>query len=30
LADFFENAAVGIHWMGPDGHLIRAGVTQGR
>lgn len=24
LADFFENAAVGLHWMGPDGTILRA------
>ncbi|HSE37686.1 MAG TPA: ATP-binding protein, partial [Blastocatellia bacterium] len=24
LADFFENAAVGLHWMGPDGKILRA------
>ena len=24
LADFFENAAVGLHWVGPDGTIIRA------
>jgi PAS domain S-box-containing protein len=24
LADFFENAAVGLHWVGPDGIILRA------
>jgi PAS domain S-box-containing protein len=24
LADFFENAPVGLHWAGPDGHIERA------
>jgi PAS domain S-box-containing protein len=24
LADFFENAAVGLHWIGPDGIILRA------
>lgn len=24
LADFFENAAVGLHWVGPDGRILRA------
>jgi PAS domain S-box-containing protein len=24
LAEFFENAAVGLHWMGPDGTILRA------
>jgi PAS domain S-box-containing protein len=24
LSDFFENAAVGLHWVGPDGKIIRA------
>ncbi len=24
LADFFENANVGLHWIGPDGIIIRA------
>lgn len=23
LADFFENAAVGLHWVGPDGTILR-------
>lgn len=24
LADFFDNATVGLHWVGPDGTIIRA------
>ena len=24
LADFFENATVGLHWVGPDGVILRA------
>ena len=24
LADFFENAAIGLHWVGPDGSILRA------
>lgn len=24
LTDFFENAAVGLHWVGPDGIVLRA------
>ena len=24
LADFFENATVGLHWVGPDGKILRA------
>src|SRR3954466_645510 len=24
LTDFFENAAVGLHWVGPDGVILRA------
>jgi PAS domain S-box-containing protein len=24
LADFFENAPVGLHWLGPDGVVLRA------
>jgi PAS domain S-box-containing protein len=24
LADFFENAPVGLHWLGPDGIVLRA------
>ncbi|MCA9144183.1 MAG: PAS domain S-box protein [Planctomycetaceae bacterium] len=28
LADFFENAAVGLHWVGPDGTILRANRTE--
>ena len=28
LADFFENAAVGIHWVGPDGIILRANQAE--
>ncbi|MEO6079730.1 MAG: PAS domain S-box protein [Steroidobacteraceae bacterium] len=28
LADFFENAAVGLHWVGPDGIVIRVNQTE--
>ncbi|MGD9647139.1 MAG: PAS domain S-box protein [Pirellulales bacterium] len=24
LADFFDNAAIGLHWVGPDGVIMRA------
>ena len=24
LSDFFENAAVGLHWVGPDSKILRA------
>jgi PAS domain S-box-containing protein len=24
LADFFENATIGLHWVGPDGTILRA------
>ena len=24
LSDFFENASVGLHWVGPDGIILRA------
>ena len=24
LADFFENATIGLHWVGPDGVILRA------
>ena len=24
LADFFENATVGLHWVGPDGTILKA------
>ncbi|MEX2148662.1 MAG: PAS domain S-box protein [Steroidobacteraceae bacterium] len=28
LADFFENAAVGLHWVGPDGIVQRVNQTE--
>ena len=28
LADFFENASVGMHWVGPDGVILRANRTE--
>jgi PAS domain S-box-containing protein len=28
LTDFFENAAVGLHWVGPDGVILRANQTE--
>jgi PAS domain S-box-containing protein len=28
LADFFENAAVGLHWAGPDGTILRANQAE--
>jgi PAS domain S-box-containing protein len=28
LADFFENAAVGLHWVGPDGILLRVNQAE--
>jgi len=28
LTDFFENAAVGLHWVGPDGIILRANKTE--
>lgn len=28
LSDFFENAAVGLHWVGPDGTILRANQTE--
>lgn len=28
LTDFFENAAVGLHWVGPDGVILRANRTE--
>ncbi|MEO7209258.1 MAG: PAS domain S-box protein [Steroidobacteraceae bacterium] len=28
LADFFENAAVGLHWVGPDGIVLRVNQTE--
>jgi PAS domain S-box-containing protein len=28
LSDFFENAAVGLHWVGQDGTILRANRTE--
>jgi two-component system CheB/CheR fusion protein len=28
LADFFENAAVGLHWAGPDGTVLRVNQAE--
>jgi PAS domain S-box-containing protein len=28
LADFFENASVGLHWVGPDGTILRANQAE--
>ena len=28
LSDFFENATVGLHWVGPDGTILRANQTE--
>jgi PAS domain S-box-containing protein len=28
LSDFFENATVGLHWVGPDGIILRANRTE--
>ena len=28
LADFFENAAVGLHWVGPAGDVLRVNQTE--
>jgi PAS domain S-box-containing protein len=28
LADFFQNAPIGIHWVGPDGRLLRVNEAQ--
>ncbi|MDB5340343.1 MAG: luxQ 5, partial [Planctomycetaceae bacterium] len=28
LADFFENATIGLHWVGPDGIIIRVNRTE--
>jgi PAS domain S-box-containing protein len=28
LADFFDNAAVGLHWVGPDGTILRVNQTE--
>jgi two-component system, cell cycle sensor histidine kinase and response regulator CckA len=28
LADFFENASVGLHWVGPEGTILRANQAE--
>jgi PAS domain S-box-containing protein len=28
LTDFFENAAIGLHWVGPDGTILRANQAE--
>jgi two-component system CheB/CheR fusion protein len=28
LSDFFENGAIGLHWVGPDGIILRANRTE--
>jgi PAS domain S-box-containing protein len=28
LADFFENASVGLHWVGPDGTILRVNQAE--
>ena len=28
LSDFFENATIGLHWVGPDGTILRANRTE--
>jgi PAS domain-containing protein len=28
LADFFENATVGLHWVGPDGTILRVNQAE--
>jgi PAS domain S-box-containing protein len=28
LAEFFENATIGLHWVGPDGKILRANRTE--
>lgn len=28
LSDFFDNAAVGLHWVGPDGVILRANQAE--
>ncbi|MEP7328313.1 MAG: hypothetical protein ABI777_03815 [Betaproteobacteria bacterium] len=29
LSDFFENAAIGLHWVEPDGTILRANHARG-
>ena len=28
LADFFENAAIGMHWIGPEGYIVRVNQAE--
>lgn len=28
LSDFFDNASIGLHWVGPDGLIIKANKTE--
>jgi len=28
LADFFDNAAMGLHWVGPDGIILRVNQAE--
>jgi len=28
LSDFFDNASIGLHWVGPDGTILRANQTE--
>ncbi len=28
LADFFENAAIGLHWVGPNGYIVRVNQSE--
>ncbi|HXT67600.1 MAG TPA: PAS domain S-box protein, partial [Nitrospiraceae bacterium] len=28
LSDFFDNASVGLHWVGPDGRIIKVNQTE--
>jgi PAS domain S-box-containing protein len=28
LADFFDNASVGLHWVGPDGNILRVNQAE--
>ena len=28
LTDFFENAAIGLHWVGPDGTILRVNQAE--
>jgi PAS domain S-box len=28
LSDFFDNASIGLHWVGPDGRIIKVNQTE--